>query len=101
MIGILNTAMIQSRTAETSTKYKSHHISLILLHQIHFVNQAEHFSIGRVLQDGFQARLVVVHVFLQLAALHVKHINEHLHIPENVVPLAREVVLHEGVLSDV
>lgn len=64
------------------------------------MNQAEHFSVGGVLQDGLQTRLVVVHVLLQLAALHVEYVNEHLDISENVVPLAREVVLHEGVLSD-
>lgn len=64
------------------------------------MNQAEDFSVGGVLQDGLQARLVVVHVLLQLAALHVEYVNEHLYVSENVVPLAGEVVLHEGVLPE-
>lgn len=81
-------------------KGKAYQISLVFLHQIHFVNETEHFSIGGVLQDGLQTRLVVVHVFLQLAALDIEYINKHLYVSENVVPLAGEVVLHERVLSD-
>lgn len=52
------------------------------------------------MQNGLETRLVVVHVFLQLTALDVKHINKHLHISENVVPLAGEVIFHECVLSE-
>ncbi|TNN79206.1 hypothetical protein EYF80_010450 [Liparis tanakae] len=55
---------------------------------IHFVNEAEDFGVGRVLQDGLQTRLVVVHVFLQLAALNIEYINKNLYISKNVVPLA-------------
>lgn len=78
----------------------AHQIPLVFLYQIHFVHQAEHLGVRGVLEDGLQAGLVVVHVFLQLTALHVKHIDQHLHVPENVVPLAGEVVLHKSVLSD-
>lgn len=74
-------------------------IPLILLDQVHLVHETEDLGIGRVLQDGFQTRLVVVHVFLQLAALDVEHVDQHLHVAEDVVPLAREVVLHERVLA--
>lgn len=63
------------------------------------MDEAEHFGVGGVLQDGLQTGLVVVHVFLQLTALHVKHINEDLDVSEDVVPLAREIILHERVLS--
>lgn len=64
------------------------------------MNEAEHFGIRGVLQDGLQTRLVVVHVFLELAALNIEYINKHLYISEDVVPLAGEVVLHERVLPD-
>ena len=77
----------------------SHQVSLVLLHQVHLVDQAEDLGVGGVLQDGLQAGLVVVHVLLQLPALHVEHIDQHLHVPEDVVPLAGEVVLHERVLA--
>lgn len=80
---------------------KAHQISLVFLHQVHFVHKAEHFGIRGVLQDGFQTRLVVMHVFFQLTALNIKYVNKHFYISENVVPLAGEVVLHECVLSDV
>ncbi len=40
-----------------------------------------------------------MHVLLQLSALHIKHVDQHLHIAEDVVSLTREVVLHERVLS--
>lgn len=79
--------------------FKAYHISLVFLHQIHFMNKAKYFCIRRVLQNGLETRLVVVHVFLQLATLNVEYINKHLHISENIVPLAGEVVLHECVLS--
>lgn len=80
---------------------KAYQISLVFLHQVHFVDKAENFGIGGVLQDGFQTRLVVMHVFFQLTALNIEYINKHLYVSENVVSLAGEVVLHERVLSDV
>ena len=40
-----------------------------------------------------------MHVSLHLSALHIKHIDEHLHIAKHIVSLAGEVVLHEGFLS--
>lgn len=77
----------------------SYQVSLILLDQVHLVHQAEDLCVRRVLQDGFQTRLVVMHIFLQLSALHVKHIDQHLYIAKDVVSLTRKVVFHESVLS--
>ena len=51
------------------------------------------------LQNGLETGLVVVHVFLHLSALHVKHVDEHLHVAEHVVTLSREIVLHKDLLS--
>lgn len=77
----------------------SYQVSLILLDQVHLVHQAEDLCVRRVLQDGFQTRLVVMHIFLQLSALHIKHIDQHLYIAKDVVSLTREVVFHESVLA--
>ena len=38
-------------------------------------------------------------VLLELPGLHVKDIDEDLHVAEDVVPLRGEVVLHEGLLT--
>jgi len=40
-----------------------------------------------------------VHVLLELPALDIKHVDEDLHIAEDVVALARKVVLHESLLT--
>lgn len=53
----------------------------------------------RYLVNRLQARLVVVHVVVQLAALHVEHVNQHLDVPEDVVLLRGEVLLHERLLA--
>lgn len=50
------------------------------------------------LQNGLEAGLVVVHVLLHLSALHVKDVDQYLHIAEHIVPLCGEVVLHEYLL---
>lgn len=81
-----------------STFSVSYQVPLILLYQIHFVYQAKYFGIWRVLQNGLQAWLVIVHVLFQFAALHIKNINQNLHISEDVVPLASKIIFHEGVL---
>lgn len=77
----------------------SYQVSLILLDQIHFVYQAKDFGFWGILQNSLKAWLIVVHVFLKFTALHVKDINQNLHISEDVVTLASEVIFHEGVLS--
>ena len=41
-----------------------------------------------------------MHVVLKLSALHVKHVNENLHIPEDIVSLTCEIILHEGILTE-
>ena len=63
------------------------------------MDETEDLGLGRVLQDGLETRLVVVHVLLQLGALHVEHVDQHLHVAEDVVTLARKVVLHERLLA--
>ena len=63
------------------------------------MDQTEDLGVGGVLQDGLQARLVVVHVLLHLTALHVKDVDQNLDISEHVVALARKVVLHERFLA--
>lgn len=77
----------------------SYQISLILLDEVHLVYQAEDLCVRRVLQDSFQTRLVVMHIFLQLSALHIKNVDQHLYIAKDVISLTREVVFHESVLS--
>ena len=53
-------------------------VPLVLLHEVHLVDEAEDLGLGRVLEDGLQARLVVVHVLLQLAGLHIEHVDQDL-----------------------
>ena len=62
------------------------------------MHEAEHLGIRRVLENGLQARLVIVHVLLDVSALHIKDIDEDLHVPEHVITLTGEVVLHESFL---
>lgn len=82
-----------------STFSVSYQVSLILLYQIHFVYQAKDFGFWRILQNGLKTWLIVVHVLLKFAALHIKDINQNLNISKDVVTLASEIIFHEGVLS--
>lgn len=63
------------------------------------MNEAEYLGIRRVLENGLKAGLVVVHVLFNLTALNIKHIDEHLHISEDVLSLAGEVIVHEHLLA--
>ena len=63
------------------------------------MDETKDLGVGRVLEDCLETRLVVVHVLLNLTALNVKHIDEHLHVPEDILPLAGEVVVHEHFLA--
>ena len=63
------------------------------------MHETEHLSVGGILQDGLQTGLIIMHVPLYVSALNVKHVNQHLHIPEHVVSLTGEVVLHERFLA--
>ena len=45
-----------------------------------------------------QARAIVLDILGELPRLDVKDVDEHLHVPEDVVPLRLEVVLHECLL---
>jgi len=62
-------------------------LPLIFCNQIHFVNETEYLGLGRGLEDGVQAFLVVVQIRVGLTALHVEHVNQHLNVPENIVTL--------------
>lgn len=64
-----------------------YYVALLLRHQVHLVHEAEDLRVRRVDQQRLQARLVVVHVLVQLAALHIEHVDQHLHVPEDVVLL--------------
>lgn len=77
----------------------AYRISAIFGHQVHFVDQTEDQSLGWVLQNGFQARLVIVEITVLLSCLYIKDIDQDLHVLEDIVPLAREIVLHEGLLA--
>ena len=83
---------------EEATPLSPHRISLVVLYQVHLVHEAEHPGIGRVMQQGLQAGLVVVHVLLQLPTLHVEHVDEDLHVAEDAVTLTGKVALHECLL---
>ena len=77
----------------------THHFPLVLGDKVHLVDEAEDLSVGGVLQDGLQTRLIVVHVLFHLSALHIKHVNEHLNVAEHIVTLTGKVVLHKSLLS--
>ena len=64
------------------------------------MDEAEDAGVARVLHQRLETRLVVVHVLFQLPALDVEHIDQHLDVVEDVVALARKVVLHERLLPD-
>ena len=55
-----------------------HEAALVLLDEVHLVDEAEHLGVLGERQQRLQAGLVVVDVLLQLAALHVKHVDEDL-----------------------
>jgi hypothetical protein len=63
------------------------------------MHQTEDFGLGRVLQDGLETALVVVHVFIQLSAFNIKDIDQHLYVPKDIVSLTGKIVFHEGFLS--
>lgn len=80
------------------TCYQSYHFPLVLGYKIHLVHEAEYFGIRRVLEDGLQARLIIVQVLLDLPALHIKDVDQDLHVPEDIVTLTCEIILHESFL---
>lgn len=62
-------------------------VSLVFLNEIHLVDKAENLGVLGISHDGFQARLVVVHVLLHVARLDIKDINQNLHVLEDMVAL--------------
>lgn len=76
----------------------THYFTLVFRDEIHLVHETEYLGVGRVLENGLQTGLVIVHVLLNVSALHIKDIYEHLHIPEHIITLTGEVVLHESFL---
>ena len=63
------------------------------------MNEAKDLGIGGVLENGFKAGLVVVHILLNLTTLNIKYIDQHLHISEDILSLAGEVVVHKHLLT--
>ena len=53
-------------------------LPLVLCNQVHFVDEAKYFGLGRRFEDGVEASLVVVQVHVGFTALHVKHVNKNL-----------------------
>jgi hypothetical protein len=51
-----------------------------------------------VLGDRVEAGLVVVKIFLELAALDVKDVDEHSNVAEDVWSLARKIIFHKRLL---
>jgi signal transduction histidine kinase len=59
--------------------------ALVLLHEIHLMDETEDLGFGRELEDGLQTRLVVMHVFLEFARLDVKDIDQDLDVSEDIL----------------
>ena len=53
----------------------TYHISLLLRNEIHLVKETKHFGLARVVENGLQARLVVMHIALNVPALHIKDVD--------------------------
>ena len=49
------------------------------------MDETEDLGFGRELEDRFQTRLIVMHVFLQFTRLDVKHIDQDLDVSEDVL----------------
>ena len=105
--GLVPDARLEAGDLETKRLGQAHQlalalredlVALLLRDQVHLVHQAEDLGRLRVLPHRLQARVVVLHVLGELAALDVKDIDEDLHVAEDVVALRLEVVLHEGLL---
>ena len=51
---------------------------MVLLDEVHLVDETEHLGVLGERKEGLETGLVVVDVLLQLAALHVKYVDENL-----------------------
>jgi hypothetical protein len=68
--------------------------------QIHLVNKAEDLGLWREVTEGLETVLELRHVVaLEVLARDVKHVDEHLHVLEDVLSLAVEDLLHEEILA--
>ena len=67
----------------------SYNFSLILLNQIHFVNQAKDLGVFRVFHNSFQTVLIIMYIPIKFSWFDVKYINQNFDIFENV--LAKEM----------
>lgn len=68
--------------------------------QIHLVNKAEDLGLWREVTEGLETVLELRHVVpLEVLARHVKDVDEHLHVLEDVLSLAVEDLLHEEILA--
>ena len=62
------------------------------------MDQTEHLGLRRVLHDGLQACLIVVHVFLHFTALNIEHVYKDLNILKHIVSLTCKVAVPIGTL---
>jgi hypothetical protein len=63
------------------------------------MNETKYLCIWRIMKNGFQARLIIMHVLLQFTAFHVKNIYKNLDVLKYVISLTVEVVFHECFLA--
>lgn len=70
-----------------------------LANKIHLVYKEEDGRIRAELPQPFKAFSIVVQVFVHLAALHVKNIDEDPNVLEDSCSLRGEITVHEGILS--
>ena len=75
------------------------HLPLVFRDQVHLVDETKDLSSRGVLHDCLQAGLIIMHILFHLPALHIEHIDKHLHITEDIITLASEICLHEGFLA--
>jgi hypothetical protein len=73
--------------------------SLVLLNKIHLVYETKDFCLSRVGHDGFQARLIVMHISFDVSAFHIEYIDENFDILENMISLRCKIVFHKRFLT--
>jgi hypothetical protein len=63
------------------------------------MNETEYLGVVGILLEGFDTLAVIVNVTLGITALHIEYVDENLNVSEDVVSLARQIILHKGILA--